>query len=53
VMQLGLALDLAADEQLATPERAIEPMKPSALETPCGPAPKLGWREKIKRLFAN
>jgi hypothetical protein len=51
--QMGLALDLAADEQLATPERVVEPMKPIAPETPAVPVPKLGWWEKVKHLFSS
>jgi hypothetical protein len=49
--QMALALDLAGDEQLATPERVAEPAPSVASEIP--PAPKIGWREKVKRLFAN
>jgi hypothetical protein len=52
-VQMGLAMDLAGDEKLATPERTIEPEKPIGSEVISVPAPKLGWREKIKRLFAN
>ena len=46
-VQMGLDLDLAGDEKLATPERVVESAKPIA------PALKLGWWEKVKRLFAN
>jgi hypothetical protein len=52
-VQMGLDLDLAGDEKLATPERVVEPMKPIAPETPAVAAQKLGWWEKVKRLFAN
>jgi hypothetical protein len=51
--QMGLGLDLAADEQLATPERVVEPAKPIVPETSFVPVPKLSWWEKVKRLFAN
>ena len=52
-VQLGLALDLAGDEKLATPERVVEPARSIAPEVQSAPALKLGWWEKIKRLFAN
>jgi len=51
--QMELTLDLASDEQLAMPERTIEPEKPIGSEVISVPTQKLGRWEKIKRLFAN
>jgi hypothetical protein len=52
-VQVELALDSAVDETSATSEVAVGLVKPTVPEVALAPAPKLGWWEKVKRLFSN